>query len=341
MSKTLFCGAISPLFLFTSCSDNDEPVEEQKVYLEIVTEIETRSTNLKTVFSDNDRLSVDAGGAKLTGTYKSGKWALSSLVELEKGKKLNVTALYPFTDTDLKTVPINIENQTDYLYGSASASAELPVARLHMKHALSSLAFNIQGNGKVESISFTMPVEGTLDAASGVVSSGKSGVQTLEVNRDMNLEGWTEEVPDIFVMPNTRLSAVTVKIDGKDYTVNVEQAIGQGMKYIFRLAYAGNLLVLNNISSISMNQYTDDAQTPVHENTLSVTYLSRHDFQVSVPQLDIITGLIDWGDGSEEAYMENATHEYQAGMHIMTLKAVGGSGSFILPSIEYVEEINL
>lgn len=343
MKKNMLFSLALVAICISSCSDKEEPAEpaERDVYLEVVTEIQTRSTAVKTEFADDDRLLIDAGGIKTTGRYSSGKWSLNPQVRLENGETLDVTAICPYMAADITAVPLDVRQQTDYLYATAKATQTSPVAHLGMKHALSSLAFNIQGAGTVESISFVLPSNGTLDAVSGVVTPGKNGVQMLSVEKGMETEGWAEEVPDIFVIPNTRLSALTVRIDGRDYTVDVEHTIGRGMKYMFRLAYAGNLLALTGIAAIPLDQYTDDSREPVSGNTLTITYTSKNIFYVEIPRLDAVTGLIHWGDGSEEPYTKNTTHDYQAGTHAMILETMGGDGSFSIPSIEYVEEIDL
>ena len=110
---------------------------------------------------------------------------------------------------------------------------------------------------------------------------------------------------------------------------------------MFRLAYAGNLLALSGIEAIPMDQYTDDIREPVHGRTLTVTYTSVAGFHVTIPKLDATTGLVHWGDGTEEPYAENVTHRYQAGTHVMVLETMGGTGTFSIPGIEYVEEIDL
>lgn len=340
MKKIIILSLALVAIGLSSCSDKEDPTE-QDTYLEIVTEIQTRSTAITTNFEENDRIMIDADGIKATGTYSSQKWSLSPQVKVEKNETLDVTAIYPYTTADITDIPIDIRKQVDYLYATTTVTQASPVAHLKMKHALSSLAFNIQGNGTVERVSFVLPSEGILDAITGNIKPGESKSQELLVNRSMNAEGWTENVPDVFVMPFSELKELTVTIDGNDYSVKLQEQIGQGTKYILRLIYTGSSLYLTGMEQVSMDQYTDKEQSGIRKNNLSITYSSKHLFQVGIPIIDAQLGTICWGDGTEEAYAEDITHNYQAGIYVMTLEAISSAYSFTIPNVEYVEEIDL
>lgn len=325
---------------FPSCSDKDEPTEKD-VFLELVTEIQTRSTVVKMEFVDDDQMLVDAGGINITGTYSSGKWLLNPQVSLTSGETLGVTAIYPCMGTDITAIPVDIKKQIDCLYGTATATSSLPAARLNMEHALSSLAFNIQGSGTVEKVSFLLPSEGVLNAKTGNFKSGEKKLQVLLINRNMNAEGWTEEVPDVFVIPFSALTELTVTVDGRDYPVKVKQEIAQGRKYIFHLIYTGSSIYPVGVEQVPMDQYTDREQSDIRKNDLSITYSSEHTFQVNAPVIDAIAGTICWGDGTGESYAPAGVHDYAPGNHVMILETVGCADSFTISNIEYMEEINL
>ena len=65
MKKIIILSLALVAIGLSSCSDKEDPTE-QDTYLEIVTEIQARSTAVTTKFEENDRMMINANGIKAT-----------------------------------------------------------------------------------------------------------------------------------------------------------------------------------------------------------------------------------------------------------------------------------
>lgn len=366
--KTLKSIKIMPLALavvFNACSsDEKEEPKPQSAQLSISTSIQTKAVITEFAAGDKMNLYVKSESsvtsadkvANISASYENSKWSISPTVELNEGEKAYLFAFYPYSAnlTKPEAIPVDITAQTDYLYSgnAVSVSHSSPQGILKMQHASSILAFNIskgryEGAGELSSIKIAdIPVKGTLNIASGIINSTEKGDYTITANKQIEDAEWTKDLPQMFCLPfksSGQDIAAVFLTDGKECNINLPKIdIEAGMKYIFHLVITDNgMTVLAGLTEkISLNKEGTPLQ-PGEYSLLQVDYSGK---SVSAPILSGIgnvTGMVDWGDNSTEAYSTPLTHTYSAeAVHSVTIEAWGASQMEIADLVN-VESVDL
>ncbi len=360
--KTIKMMTLALTVVFNACSNEKEEPQPQSAQLSISTSIQTRT--VITEFAAGDKMNLYVKGESsvnstdkvpgVSASYENGKWSISPTVELKEGEQAYLFAFYPYGAnlTKPEAIPVDITEQTDYLYsGSAvSVSYSSPQGSLKMQHASSILAFNIskgryEGAGELSSIKITdIPVRGTLNIASGIINNTEKGDYTIIANKQIDTE-WVKDLPQMFCLPfksNGQDITVAFLIDGKDYSINLPKTdIETGMKYIFHLVITNNgMTVLADLTEkISLNKEGTPSQLGEY-NMLRVNYSGKN---VSAPILSgtNVTGTVNWGDNTTVAYSNPLTHTYpEEAVHSVIIEAWGVSQMEIADLVN-VESVDL
>lgn len=361
--KTIKMMTLALTVVFNACSNEKEEPQPQSAQLSISTSIQTKT--VITEFAAGDKMNLYVKGEssvnstdKVSGvsaSYENGKWSISPTVELKEGDQAYLFAFYPYGAnlTKPEAIPVDITEQTDYLYsGSAvSVSYSSPQGRLKMQHASSILAFNIskdryEGAGELSSIKITdIPVRGTLNIASGIINSTEKGDYTITTNKQIDTE-WVKDLPQMFCLPfksNGQDITVAFLIDGKEYSINLPKTdIETGMKYIFHLVITNNgMTVLADLTEkISLNKEGTPSQ-PGEYNMLRVNYSGKSVFAPILRGTGNVTGTVNWGDNTTETYSNPLTHTYsEEAVHSVTIEAWGASQMEIADLVN-VESVDL
>lgn len=364
--KAIKMTALVLTVVFNACSsDEKEEPQPQSTQLSISTSIQTKA--VITEFAAGDKMNLYVKGEssvtstdKVSGvsaSYENGKWSISPTVELKEGEKAYLFAFYPYSANLAKpeAISVDIATQTDYLYSgnAVSVSYSSPQGVLKMQHASSMLAFNIskdryEGTGALSSIKITdIPVKGTLNIASGVINSTEKGDYTITANKQIDTE-WVKDLPQMFCLPfksSGQDIAVTFLIDGKEYSINLPKTdIEAGMKYVFHLVITNNgMTVLADLTEkISLNKEGTPSQLGEY-SMLKVNYSGK---SISAPILSgtgNVTGTVNWGDNTTEAYSNPLAHTYpEEAVHSVIIETWGASQMEItdLVNIESVDLSN-
>lgn len=354
------------------CSDDKDETggAGRKVEVSFTTEVQTRAlTNVLTTLEDNAEMTVYLAGENAISlgnkvdnvkvTCRNHLWKGTPAIEMESGESVYLYAAYPYQPTaDMPAaIPVEIESQTDYLYSGSGviATYEKPAVTLTMKHALSILAFNIRkdnypGEGKLQQITIDgTPVytSGTLNVASGSIKGISSGKYTQTCDRDIQPEGWEENLPDFFCIPFSSSGTdvkLTFKIDGEDYPCQLPKyTIAGGMKYIFSLSLTeqGLRIFPEQTKQISLNVDADSMSIPGY-NLLKIVHNSSF---FALPSLkgNSLVGSILWGDGQKEEYNLSLKHFYESDSeesHTVTVET-WGAGEVSFPDLVGISEIDL
>ena len=358
------------LSVLAACSDKDDKdAPSGKKELSVTTTILTRAVSaVKTAFKSGDEMNVfvkTAGASSaenfvngMKATFDGNAWTLVPAVELSSDSKVYVYAVYPYNNsyTNAAAVPVTVAAQTDYLYSGAATvvSYTSPQASLAMKHALDILSLNIAsegygGAGKIESIVWGgdgFGTEGTLDIGTGVVTATKKGTYTLPVDKNITAEGWTENLPQCFVLPFNSTGkniSLIAKIDGQDYTVLLPKMVVEaGMKYVFHLALTSNglSLVENKTEVISLNkesEVTDLGAYGVSKITYAATVISLPEFKGE----QNVSGTVYWGDGVQGSYTFPGTHTFSSAENHEVKIETWGATKLNFPDLKDIEEVDL
>lgn len=272
----------------------------------------------------------------LKSVNKNGIWNITPKVELKKDQKVFLYAVYPYaaTNTDPEAIPVDANQQLDYLYSGKGvmASYASPKVQLTLSHALSVMAFNVcksnySGNGTLQNLKIQgkdFPTTGVLNVEKGIISGQKPGVLEVKCNQQIKEEGWSEDLPQTFTLPaesNGKNISLSLTIDGKEYVlalpiINIES----GNKYIFRLGLTDRGLTLfeDATETISLKQESDKMPIEGGVSTLQFTYEGK---SLVVPVITgklLTPGIIDWGDksatgnyyvGLSHTFLDGKTHD--------------------------------
>lgn len=355
------------LTLCCACSSDKNDVdvpEPASVQLSISTTIQTRA--VMTSFSAGDRMNLylkkessvssEDFVSGVSASLENGNWKIAPAVELKEKESAYLFAFYPYDGNRLTpaTVSIDIASQTDYLYSGSAVpvSYSSPEAVLKMQHALSMLAFNISkqryaGEGKLTSVKvMNLPVNGTLNVASGVISNLKTGDYTIASDTQIAEEEWTAQLPQMFCLPFTsdgQNIPVVFTIDGREYkTLLPKDEMNAGIKYVFHLVVTDNkIVVLADLTEkISLDKEGNNIQLGEY-GILKITCSGNH---VTAPLLSgsgTVSGLIYWGDNTSEPYIPPLNHNYsEKGVYELRLETWGAS-QLDIESLDGIESIDL
>lgn len=375
--KLLYLTAI--MCLAACGSDDDVDTTPSKpdgaVSVNILTEIETRSTGAaKTLFNDGDEINVwaksygSANASDLVSDIKAvrqnGAWALTPAVYLDPVKVKNafIYAVSPYSSdfsAVANNIPVDLNKQQDLLYSGSyvPVSYTTYTARLTMKHALSLASFNIfsqdySGAGHLQSITLSgdsVYVKGKMTVEKGRVNGTEKGELKVAFDKTITSSGWTEELPQIWVIPapfNTKVTKafITMSIDDKEFTCTVpEVEMKTGFQYIFHLVLTDNGLecIPSQTVAVSLNN-DEDAIEPLQDYAvLTITQQGEGDFSSLIVTGDNVFGSVLWGDHTTDSYEEGISHQYATGEQHSVLVETWSSTGFRLKNLKGIQAIDI
>lgn len=234
-------------------TDIVEKVVEKGVMMKVTAnvvplqEVNTRTAKVVREFNTDDQIGVfynDTCTNRLF-CFSGNEW-LGSQIKLDINIK-DVYAYYPYNKdaTNVNAIPIDINNQQDFLYGAASVAKQLPNVNIPMKHALSLVRVVIKkheysGTGEVRSVRWNNIIqEGTMDCATGKVTNGTQ-LGSLQAGGGYTLDDNKAPISvEAIMMPvaTTKGISITVDIDGKlrTYQLPDTHKFEQGKAYTYTL----------------------------------------------------------------------------------------------------------
>lgn len=374
---------VSWLGICLSCDEREEELIASDDLLRIEAHVETGDSTkaVKSLWERGDQLGlfVKAGGSimapnysgvsgQVVGQYSSSAWSLAPKVALTETSAY-VYAYYPYNSSvsSGRSIPIDISTNTDYLYGGnpvTASSAHTSVA-LTMKHALAVLAFNIKrngyiGNGQLTSVTIRntagyeiFVTEGTMNCATGTISSSAYGSYTITTNKTINESGWTTDLPMAMVIPFNTLSPSGVEVvfvvDGNEYvvTVPINKEFLSGQKYVLNLTINSSDLNVDNENITILPWGTDgtvnisDTMTKVRGVGFTVGTTSSG-YVFTVPSIGSAVGTVSWGDNQSSTYASGLTHTYVSpGTYSGQLSSENAISTITFKNIDMIEEIDL
>lgn len=217
---------LSLITLLSSCDKEDNQVipgnPVSAKYLTIVPSIIDRpetKAGITNTFKADDRLGLYVSGANtynnIPAEFDGSKWALK---EIEGAKALEAYFPYSAEYETVDAVPVNIQDQTDYLY-SGYTPVTNNLANLKMKHAMSLVSIIVKKNdynyeGKITQLEIEgIPTTGEINLKSGKVNiTGKPVTYKRTLNYTMN--DYNPEKISTIVLP-------VALVDLKDVTIRV------------------------------------------------------------------------------------------------------------------------
>lgn len=369
---TLLYIACCTILMLQACSgDNDEPIppiDNDQVTVSITTDILTTRASVTTQFSNGDKINIYAKTydgldapdlvENIAGTYQGGGWTVSPEIKLSKGGKAFIYAVAPYMEElkNLSAIPVDINKQQDVLYSGSFVPVTYTThsAKLTMKHALSLVTYNISnqgytGAGMLQSLNLSgegIYTQGTMNVKDGKIAGTEAGGFTIQVNKQITNSGWETTLPRMWAIPfSTKVSVVTLKarIDGKEYEARLpEVEMKRGFQYIFHLVLTnyGLEFIPDQTVIISLNQSTDRMEDLEGHGILRIMHNAN---AYTLPMLngDNVFGFVNWGDGTMESYVINATHTYPGVEAKQTIIESWNSTGFELNNLVGVEEIDV
>lgn len=276
------------LFAMQSCSDKEnnnggDNSDSDLPEVTVVTELKTRA-GVTTAFVSGDEMNLFAKSYNSAesdnkfqprrAVYDGTSWQGDPVLRLKETDGpafLFAVAPYNKSYTSPASIPVNIAEQTDLLYSSASAPVNFrnPTARMTMRHAFALVSFNILGSkeAKLQSISITgekIFTSATYNVEKNRFTGTDQTQYTHPVDASITREGWTDNYPQMWFIPfSTKQSAATLTavIDGKTYTAEFpEIEMKSGNQYIFRLTFSdyGLEFIESKTETIPLDQETDE-----------------------------------------------------------------------------------
>lgn len=236
--KTYTFLLLSFALFFVSCEkDNPNPTEPTSKFLKIVPTIENRPETKAGVvkgFKSEDKIGLFVTGtntsynnipAEFTGT----EWELKEITDAK-----SIQAYFPYSPEyeSVEAVPVNIQEQTDYLY-SLPTNVSGNVARLNMKHPMSLVSIVIEKNdynyeGKVTQLQIEgIPSQGEVNLKTGETKITGEPV-TYKKTLNYMLDSYNPEKISTIVLPAAvaDMGEVTFRviIDEVGYSFSVPQS---------------------------------------------------------------------------------------------------------------------
>ena len=370
MKKYAYYIASCLIMTLHACSDEKENTggsDDNKVTVSIATEVQTKAV-VTADFKEGDEMNVYAKtygkpdapdlAESIKATYRNGNWSMTPEIKLAEGDKAFIYAIAPYMEglKNLTAIPVDISKQQDILYSGSFVPVSYTThqAKLVMKHALSLTTLNISnqgytGKGNLQSISFSGDIvytKGTMSIENGKITGTGKDNYTLESNKQIVASGWTENLPNMWIIPfSTKVSVAKLKakIDGKEYEAKLpEVEMRSGFQYIFRLILTnyGLEFIPDQTITISLNQNTDQMGELKNYGVLQITHNNKA-FTLPALSGDNVFGSVDWGDNSTDSYSIDATHVYSTeGNRPLIIESWNSTG-FELKEITGVEVIDI
>lgn len=235
--NTFILFALTIIFFACESENNSDPGGPTSKYLQIVptiaNRIETKAGVVNT-FKENDQIGLFVSGtnnhySNIPAEFNGSEW---NLKDIEDAK--SIQAYFPYSPEyeTVESVPVNIQDQTDYLY-APETSISGNIARLNMKHALSLVSIIVMKNdynyeGKVTQLEIEgIPTTGEVNLKSGGTKITGEAV-TYKRNLNYTLNDYSPEKISTIVLPVAvaDLKEVTfrVLIDEVGYSFSVPQS---------------------------------------------------------------------------------------------------------------------
>lgn len=367
ISYIIWTGMVVLLQACSSDSNEDIPVVENTVNVEIETDILTRA-EVTTSFTNGNEMNVwaktynkvDAPNLidNIKGTYSNGKWETVPKITLNEGERTFIYAYAPYSSliTDLTQIPVDISAQQDVLYSGNAVPVSYTSykAKLTMKHALSLFTLNIsnqgyEGAGHLQSISLhgdKVYTAGTLHIETGKITGTSQEPITVPANQTVTPQGWNKDLPRIWTIPfSTKVETAFLKaqIDGKEYQSRLpEVEMKSGYQYIFHLVLTPNGLefIPDQTQAISLNQESDQLEVPEGHGVLRFVH-NTESFELPAFSGGNVFGIVTWGDGTTESYRAGGNHLYGTSEEKEILIESWNSTGFELKSLTGVATIDI
>lgn len=256
-----------PLCCLLACSSDDEQIggnakQDTPLQIELMP-VPTRSVINGTTLPDGSQYGVYVttgwpnmpitDGNNVAVDYRGDKSTPSHDVLLDE-RECPVYAYYPYSaEQSLNKMTLEVESQTDYLYGIAVRedgskdfiSKYKPMARIRMSHALALLRFNIfnvgeenQSNVISSIILYENPVKCTLDLTNNKLSNFEYG--NNEVNCRLTVTSAVQTV-DILAIPSQKqYLGLCIMLNGNPKYIDRTLDLQPGYCYSFNVMVEGS-----------------------------------------------------------------------------------------------------
>lgn len=204
------------------------------------------------VFISTGRTDKPAGTKNASYLFDGKVWNAGQDVPVEADA--DVVAYLPYNRevTDFKSVPFDLADQNDILYGAAKVTKDVPTASLMMQHAMTLVRIRLMkneymGTGLVSDMTFAdVYTAGTVDASTGTVKIDYNhGRGSVKVGGNYMLNDENPVIVDAIMIPRAAYdeqASVSFVIDGQKHTYAfpVQHEWKAGMKYTYTLKMTGN-----------------------------------------------------------------------------------------------------
>lgn len=227
----------------------EKPQEPEKAWLAISPTLLTMQESRAVVekFKTGDYMGVFAGKSdNVPFLYSGVDWREEKKIEVDRN--MDVTAYFPYSKqvTSSESISIDIDQQTDWLYGNGKASQVAPEVKLDMKHAMTLVRVKIDrsgyaGKGLVSELSFKgIYLSAVMNAKTGEVTPG-GAAGTYKAGGGFVMGDGT--VVEAILLPRkTALGAeISVAIDGANFAYKLPEyhKWEAGKIYTYTLSFKG------------------------------------------------------------------------------------------------------
>lgn len=213
-------------------------------------------------------------------TYSGSLWDASRETNLGVDAA-SVYAYYPYiSNADPTAIPIELEGQTDYLYGKGDTLVNYlqKVATIRMKHAMTQFSLQLtlgeyDGDGYVSSIKIKnagtgkhLVDGGTMNIQSGQIQGGEPKDLTVWTGDSVSVKGNKLTLSYILVPTGSTESEgdirLEITIDGKVFYYDFKAGTDwkAGYRNIYRSTINSNALVIDPINGIIIEPWKDNSE---------------------------------------------------------------------------------